>query len=188
MIAPTSARTTTGAELPLVALPQAELLTVAEAGIPWLSASPDSGTRIKPLRLDIEAGEWVILAAFAPGSEVQLHYHTGVAEVYTLQGRWNYAEYPDQPQTAGSYLYEPGGSVHTLTVPADGVEDVIMFVRVQGANINFNQDGTFASILDATSLVFSTDLLAAQAGIDRVEYIRGGETTVAAAAEPATTP
>jgi hypothetical protein len=78
-----------------------------------------------------------------------LHYHTGVAEVFTLSGRWHYREYPDQPQTAGSYLYEPGASVHTFITPADNTEDTVILVRVIGANMNFTEDGQFHSILDA---------------------------------------
>lgn len=175
MTSPTTVTTTDGAELPLVALPQTELLTVNENELPWLDGSLAPGVSIKPLRLDLEAGVWVILVSFAPGSNVPLHYHTGEAEVYTLSGSWHYAEYPDQLQTAGSYLYEPAGSVHTLIVPADNTEDTLMLVRVRGANVNFNQDGTFHSILDTTALVFLTDLFAGQLGIDDMRYIRGGE-------------
>jgi len=174
MTSPTSATTTAGAELPLVALPQTELLTVNDGELPWLSNSLGEGIKLKPLRLDMEAGVWVVLVSFAPGSEVPLHYHTGEAEVFTLSGRWNYKEYPDQPQTAGSYLYEPSGSVHTLMVPADNTEDTLMLVRVRGANVNFNEDGTFNSILDATTLVFLTDLFAQQLGTEDLRYIRGG--------------
>ena len=65
--------------------------------------------------------------------------------------------------------------MHTLTVPADNTEDTLMLVRVRGANINFNQDGTFHSILDTTALVFLTDLFAGQLGIEGMRYIRGGE-------------
>src|SRR5689334_19805313 len=100
---PTTTTTLSGAALPFVALPQTELLTVNEHDAEWLSGALGEGIRMKPLRLDIEAGEWVVLVGFAPGSGVQLHYHTGEAEVFTLQGRWHYGEYPDQPQTAGSY-------------------------------------------------------------------------------------
>jgi 2,4'-dihydroxyacetophenone dioxygenase len=177
MTAPTMATTSSGAQLPLVALPQSELLTVNEATTPWLEDVYGPGVRVKPLRLDIEAGVWVILVGFAPGSSIQLHYHTGEAEVYTLIGQWNYREYADQPQTAGSYLYEPSGSVHTLDVPADNTEDTLMLVRVSGANVNFNEDGTFHSILDATALVFLTDLFVQQAGISGVRYIRGADAT-----------
>lgn len=175
MTSPTTITTTEGADLPFVALPQTELLTVNEGEVPWLAESLAAGVSIKPLRLDIEAGVWVILVSFAPGSSVPLHYHTGEAEVYTLSGSWHYAEYPDQPQTLGSYLYEPAGSAHTLLVPEDNTEDTLMLVRVSGANINFNQDGTFNSILDTAALVFLTDLFAGQLGIDDMRYIRGGD-------------
>jgi quercetin dioxygenase-like cupin family protein len=183
MTSPAAATTSTGAELPLVALPQTELLTVNEGSIPWLSNSLGEGVQLKPLRLDMEAGVWVVLVSFAPGSEVPIHYHTGEAEVFTLSGRWNYKEYPDQPQTAGSYLYEPSGSVHTLMVPADNTEDTLMLVRVRGANVNFNDDGTFHSILDATTLVFLTDLLAQQGG-EEVRYLRGGSAAYERAGGP----
>ena len=181
MISPTTATTTAGATLPLVALPQTELLTVNESDVPWLAESLSAGVSLKPLRLDLEAGVWVVLVSFSPGSRVPLHYHTGEAEVYTLSGRWNYVEYPDQPQTAGSYLFEPAGSVHTLEVPADNTEDTLMLVRVRGANVNFAEDGTFHSILDTTALVFLTDLFATQLGIDDLRYIRGGEAGYATA-------
>lgn len=175
MTTPTSLSTTDGAPLPLVAVPKTELLTVNHEEMEWLPDGLAPGVRIKPIRLDQEAGVWVILVSFAPGSRVPIHYHTGEAEVLTLSGRWNYAEYPDQPQTAGSYLFEPAGSVHTLEVPADNTEDTLMFVRVRGANINFNQDGTFHSILDTSALVFVTELLCQQHGIVGMRYLAGGE-------------
>lgn len=92
-----------------------------------------------------------------------------------MQGRWLYREYLDQPQTAGSYLYEPGGSVHTAFTPADNTEDTIVFVRVAGANVNFNEDGTFHSILDALTIRHLTDTLSAEQGLDTPRYIGGGE-------------
>lgn len=180
MSRPRPTTTLSGVTLPIVALPQARLLTVDERDLPWLQGALGEGVRMKPLRLDIEANEWVILVGFAPGSSVAVHYHTGEAEVYTLQGRWHYGEYPDQPQTAGSYLFEPGGSVHTLRVPDDNVEETLMLVRVKGANINFAEDGRFEAIVDATSLVYLADLMAEALGIGPVPYVRGGEAHVAA--------
>jgi 2,4'-dihydroxyacetophenone dioxygenase len=76
-----------------------------------------------------------------------LRYHTGVAEVFTLSGCWHHLEYPNQPQTAGSYLYEPGSSLHTFITPIDNTETTVILVRVVGANINFTEDGQFHSIL-----------------------------------------
>lgn len=173
--APAPASTTSGTPLPLVSLPQRELLTVDQAEVPLIENALGEGIHFKPLRLDLERNEWVVLATFAPGTEIPLHYHTGPAEVYTLQGRWQYKEYPDQPQTRGSYLYEPGGSVHTFCVPADNTEDTVIFVRVSGANINFSEDASFHSILDALTLRHLTDTLSTEQNLGELRYIGGGE-------------
>jgi 2,4'-dihydroxyacetophenone dioxygenase len=174
LTAPVPASTTSGAPLPLVSLPQGDLLTVAEATLPWIENALGDGIHFKPLRVDLERNEWVVLATFQPGAEIQLHYHTGPAEVYTLQGRWLYREHPDQPQTPGCYLYEPGGSVHTFFAPVENTEDTIMLVRVAGANVNFNEDGTFHSILDALAIRHLTDVLCAEQGLGEPRYIAGG--------------
>ncbi|MGQ0465974.1 MAG: 2,4'-dihydroxyacetophenone dioxygenase family protein [Sporichthyaceae bacterium] len=172
--APAPATTRRGAALPFVALPQTELLTVNERDIPLLTDAIGPGVHFKPLRLDLEAGCWTVLVTLVPGTVIPLHYHTGTAEVLTLQGSWNYVEYPDEVQTAGSYLFEPGGSVHTLTVPATNAEDTVVFVRVEGANVNFNEDGTFHSILDAVLLRHLADTLADAQGVGPIAYIAGG--------------
>jgi quercetin dioxygenase-like cupin family protein len=172
--APAPATTSSGAALPLVALPQGELLTVNEKDIPTARDALGPGVHFQPLRLDVENGEWVVLATFEPGATVPLHYHTGVAEVFTLSGRWHYLEYPHQPQTAGSYLYEPASSVHTFMTPADNTEDTVILVRVVGANINFTEDGQFHSILDAALIRYLTDSLAVEQNLGAIGYIGGG--------------
>ena len=67
MTAPAPATTSTGAPLPLVALPQGELLTVNANDIPLIRDALGKGVHFKPLRLDMENGEWVVLATFSPG-------------------------------------------------------------------------------------------------------------------------
>jgi 2,4'-dihydroxyacetophenone dioxygenase len=172
-LAPTTGLTThSGAQLPVVALPQGELLTVNIDQIPMLKDLVAPGIHIQPLRLDPERGEWVFLATLAPGCKLPLHYHTGPAHVWTIQGRWLYHEYPDDPQVAGSYLYEPAGSVHTFYCPEDNTEDTIAFALIEGAQLNFNEDGTFHSVLDATGLQYLTETAAAAQGVGPVPYIR----------------
>lgn len=174
-VAPTAATTYGGVPLPLVALPQGQLLTVNENNVPLLEDALGEGVSFRALRLDLERNEWVVVATFAPGAGVPLHYHTGPAEVYTLQGRWMYKEHPTQPQTQGSYLYEPGGSVHTLYAPADNTEDTIIFVRVSGTNINFDEQGSLHSLLDALSLRHLADTLTAERSLKAPCFIEGGE-------------
>ena len=114
-----------------------------------------------------------IVHLLQPGVGLQLHYHTGPAQVYTFQGCWFYREYPDQQQTAGSYLYEPGGSVHTFFTPEDNTEDTVALIIVDGANVNFNEDGSFHSILDAVSLHYLTETVSAAQGTTPV-FVHGG--------------
>jgi quercetin dioxygenase-like cupin family protein len=173
-LTPGPATTTAGALLPLVALPQGELLTVNTTDIPVIQNALGEGVHFQPLRLDIENGEWVVLATFAPGARVPLHYHTGVVDGWTISGCWHYLEYPDQLQTAGSYLYEPGSSVHTFVCPETNTEDTVVFFRVSGANINFTEDGQFHSILDTALIAHLTGTLAAEQNLGPVSYVGGG--------------
>jgi 2,4'-dihydroxyacetophenone dioxygenase len=173
-LSPGVATTNAGATLPLVALPQGELLTVNIDQIPMFKDLVAPGIHIQPLRLDLERGEWVFLATLAPGCELPLHYHTGPAQVWTIQGRWEYREYPDQPQTAGSYLYEPGGSTHTFLCPEDNTEDTIALAWIEGAQVSFNEDGTFHSVMDPVALRYLIQTAAAAEGTGPVPYLDGG--------------
>jgi 2,4'-dihydroxyacetophenone dioxygenase len=178
--APAPATTSTGALLPLVALPQSELLTVNEKDLPLVRDALGPGVHFKPLRLDIEVGEWVVLATFEPGARIPLHYHTGAVDAWTISGSWYYVEYPDQVQTAGSYLYEPGASVHTLACPESNTEDTVVLFRVTGANVNFNDDGSFHSILDAALITHLTGTLSADQNLGTINYLAGGAVTYTA--------
>jgi 2,4'-dihydroxyacetophenone dioxygenase len=127
------------------------------------------GVDVWPLFLDAENGVWVLRAKFKPGITLPRHFHTGSVHFYTLSGSWYYLEHADQPQTAGSYLYEPGGSIHTFHTPegADG------FMVVHGANINFDGDGNFLNIMDAGWIVQAIMAAAKSRGITP-RYIKPG--------------
>jgi 2,4'-dihydroxyacetophenone dioxygenase len=169
--------TSTGAPLPFVGLPYGKLLTVNANDIPLLRDVLGEGVSAKVLRLDLENGEWVVLATFAPGARLPLHYHTGSVSAWTISGRWNYVEHADQPQTAGSYLFEPGASVHTLSVPESNTEDTVVLYHVRGSNVNFTDDGQFHSILDAALISHLASTVAAERNLDPVNYISGGAAT-----------
>jgi 2,4'-dihydroxyacetophenone dioxygenase len=123
------------------------------------------GIDIWPLMLDPENAVWILRAHYHPGTKVHRHFHTGVVHAYTVSGCWYYAEYPDEKQTAGSYLYEPAGSVHQLVVPEDneGVTDV--FMVVYGANINFDDEGNYVGIMDAGWIETAVGQYAAATGL-----------------------
>lgn len=135
---------------PISITQQDELLSVNIHQVPFMpGAAP--GYEIIPLFLDRENGVWVLYGKFAPGTTLPTHFHTGTVHFFTTRGQWNYREYPHNPQSAGSYLYEPGGSIHTFSVPADATEPAEGFMVVHGANINFDGE-KFLGIRDAGAI------------------------------------
>ena len=109
------------------------------------------GVHLQALQVDVERGLWVVRTRFEPGTTIPTHKHTGPVYAVTFSGRWKYREYPEV-NTAGSYLYEPAGSIHTLTVPedVDGLTDV--WFAVHGANLDLDADGNVTSVVDAVTV------------------------------------
>ena len=120
-----------------------------EEEIPWVDTG--TGVELKLVQADIEAGLWIVRNRFAPGVVVQKHKHTGQVYGYTLTGAWMYAEY-DYINRAGSFLYEPAGSEHTLTVPDDNTELTDVWFQIYGSNLNLDADGNVESITDAEGI------------------------------------
>ncbi|MFG2953601.1 2,4'-dihydroxyacetophenone dioxygenase family protein [Streptomyces sp. NPDC048291] len=166
--------TQTADKVPVVSLPQTELLTLNVNDIPLLKDALGPGISFQPLFLDPEMGIWAIIGTFAPGVELPIHLHTGGVHGYTLKGEWIYKEYPDQPQTAGSYLYEPASSVHTFAVPGTTTEDTVVLFIINGANVGFTEDGQFHSVLDAVTVQALVKQCAQAQGLGTVKYLTGG--------------
>lgn len=121
---------------------------VTEADAPWVDAG---GIGLRLLQIDIAKGLWVIANRFPPNYTVVPHHHTGSVMAWTLSGCWRYLEY-GVDYTAGSYVFEPAGSRHTLHVPADndGLTEVIF--AIEGSNLNLDDEGNVVSMTDATSI------------------------------------
>ena len=117
-----------------------------ESDLPFVDIG--DGSELQLLQCDVEAGLWVIRTRFPPGYEVQTHKHTGEVFAFTVAGRWKYREYPEV-NTAGSYLYEPAGSVHTLVVPEDNDEVTDVWFAIRGANLNLDEAGNVTMVIDA---------------------------------------
>ena len=155
-------------------LPQDRLLTVNENDIPLLTDLLVPGFSIKPLLVDKELGMTVTIGYGKPGTKVPAHYHTGAVHGFTLKGSWYYDEYPDQLQTPGSYLYEPAGSVHALSVPETNTEDTVVFFVLFGANIGFDEQGNIAGILDAVATQALIEATVERLGLGPIDYLTGG--------------
>jgi len=131
---------------PITAAVVPSALHRTESELPFVSYQ--EGVTFQLLQADIEAGLWVIRVRFQPGVTIQRHKHTGEVFAFTLAGAWKYLEYPEV-NTAGSYLFEPAGSIHTLHVPASNREITDAWFAIRGANLNLDATGNVESVLDA---------------------------------------
>jgi 2,4'-dihydroxyacetophenone dioxygenase len=66
-----------------------------------------------------------------------------------MSDSWLYLEYPDSVNVAGSYLFEPAGSIHTLHVPESNTELTDVVFVIHGANLNLDADGNVTTVIDA---------------------------------------
>jgi 2,4'-dihydroxyacetophenone dioxygenase len=102
------------------------------------------GNMLKVLQVREAEGLWIIENIFQAGFEVQTHRHTGPVFGYTVSGGWKYKEY-DYVNRAGSFLYEPAGSIHTLTCIEDNTR---VWFQMYGVNVNLDEAGNIASLSD----------------------------------------
>lgn len=122
---------------------------LGEEEVPWVDTG--SGVELKLVKVDIEAGLWIVRNRFTAGVTVQKHKHTGQVYGYTLSGAWKYIEY-DYVNRAGSFLYEPSGSEHTLKVLNDNTELTDAWFQIYGSNLNLDAEGNVESITDAEGI------------------------------------
>jgi len=104
------------------------------------------GSLLKVIQVRPKEGLWIVENIFQAGYEVQTHRHTGPVFGYTVSGAWKYKEY-DYVNRAGSFLYEPAGSVHTLQCVEDNTQ---VWFQMYGANINLDEHGNIASVVDGS--------------------------------------
>lgn len=149
-----------------MAIAEQELVVrhVGDDSAPWVDTG--IGIDLKVMRVDLGRGTWVVRNRFQPGVQLQTHKHTGAVEGYTLSGRWHYLEY-DFESTAGSYIHEPAGSVHTLHVPQDNTEPTDVLFVIEGALINLTPEGHMESVTDGPAILEAYYALCDAAGIKR---------------------
>jgi len=117
-----------------------------ESELPFVDVG--DGTHLQVLQIDVEKGLWVVRTRYEPGVTIPRHKHTGEVFAFTIAGSWKYLEYPEVNR-AGSYLYEPAGSVHTLHVPEDNEELTDVWFAIYGANLNLAADDSVEMVIDA---------------------------------------
>jgi len=125
------------------------------------------GNKLKVIQVKERDGLWIIENIFQAGFEVQTHRHTGPVWGYTTSGAWKYKEY-DYVNRAGSFLYEPAGSVHTLECVED---DTRVWFHMQGANLNLDADGNIESVTDGAGTLNAYYMLCEAAGLSRPKVL-----------------
>jgi quercetin dioxygenase-like cupin family protein len=123
----------------------AESIHIGAADLPFVDIG--EGAKLKVLQVKRGENLWIIENIFQAGYEVQTHRHSGPVFGYTTAGAWKYKEY-DYVNRAGSFLYEPAGSVHTLQCIEDETQ---VWFQMYGANINLDEHGNVTSVVDAST-------------------------------------
>ena len=142
------------------AVPDDERIWVPQAENVWF----------RPLCLSASRGYWMNLLRVRRAGVLSRHRHPQPVHGYVIKGRWRYLEH-DWVATEGSFVYEPPGEIHTLTVPEDCAE-MITFFNILGAMIYlvFNEGYSAGPNDDARAD------LADEAGHERILGIgEGGE-------------
>ena len=119
-----------------------EAVHIGRDELPWVDIG--DGSQLRVLQVKPKEGLWIVENIFQAGYEVDTHKHTGPVWGYTRSGAWKYKEY-DYVNRAGSFLYEPAGSVHTLQCTEDNTE---VWFQMYGSNINLDADGNITSVVD----------------------------------------
>ena len=125
------------------------------------------GSKLKVIQVKEREGLWIVENIFQAGYDVQTHRHTGPVYAYTTSGAWKYKEY-DYVNRAGSFLYEPAGSVHTLTTVED---DTHVWFQMYGSNLNLDADGNVESVTDGAGTLAAYYALCEAEGLPRPDVL-----------------
>ena len=112
--------------------------------LPWVTNGRVGG-RMRLLQIDADAQMSVTHGLLPAGLAVGTHRHRGPVQMWTMSGAWVYREH-EFVNRAGSYLYEPVGSVHTLYVPDDGEAFSEVLSIVYGDVEYLDADGEVVSV------------------------------------------
>ncbi len=135
--------------------------------LPWVDIG--DGSKLKVLQVKATEGLWIVQNIFQAGYTVPTHRHTGPVWGYTISGAWHYKEY-EYVNRAGSFLYEPAGSVHTLECVAD---DTRVWFQMYGANLNLDADGNVDSVSDGAGTLAAYYTMCEAQGLPRPNVLVG---------------
>lgn len=117
----------------------ADIVTTAIPEDPRVWVPQAENVWFRPLMFNRVQGGWCNLLRVTRSGVLSRHRHPGPVHGYVIKGSWRYLEH-DWVARAGSYVFEPPGETHTLTVDADE-EEMITFFNISGAMIYLDAAG-----------------------------------------------
>ncbi len=123
-------------EIAMPVLPDDERIWVPQMKDVWF----------RPLLLNTVQGQWCNLLRVRKSGVLTRHLHPAPVHGYVIKGRWYYLEH-DWVAETGSYVFEPPGEIHTLTVPEDCPE-MITFFNISGCMIYLDENNKQIGIED----------------------------------------
>ena len=101
----------------------------------------DDNVWFRPLCMSASRGYWMNLLKVRRAGVLSRHRHPQPVHGYVIKGSWRYLEH-DWIATAGSFVYEPPGEIHTLVVDdVVGEPEMITQFNIHGAMIYLDDDG-----------------------------------------------
>ena len=134
---------------------------IGDEQIPF--ADMGGGNMLRVLQVREKESLWIIENIFQAGFEVATHRHTGPVWGYTKSGAWKYKEY-DYVNRAGSFLYEPAGSIHTLQCIEN---DTRVWFHMYGVNLNLDSNDNVESVADGAGTLAFYLAMCEQLGLPR---------------------
>lgn len=124
---------------------------IAEQAIPddervWVPQAP--GVWFRPLLMNTVTGSWCNLLRVRKAGVLSRHIHPSWVTGLVLEGAWRYLEH-DWVASAGSFVYEPPGEIHTLVVDeVVGAPQMITFFNIHGAMVYVDEAGAVTGYED----------------------------------------
>jgi hypothetical protein len=134
--------------------------------MPWIPTGP--GKSFRPLRFGADG--WSELMRLEPGSAVPLHRHTGEVHAFNLSGTREIFGTGERAG-AGSYVYEPAGTVDTWGAVGD--QPCVVHVKVVGVIEYLGEDGQVIETVSASTQRGAYLAWCRQHGADPAEQILG---------------
>lgn len=115
----------------------------------WIEIEPSVWFR--PLFFDMNTGSHGEVLRVRKGGVLSRHRHPSPVHGLVLKGRWRYLEHT-WVATEGSYVFEPPGEVHTLTVD-DDCEEMQTFFVICGPVLYIDDEDKVVHVEDNVGLI-----------------------------------